>query len=244
MKNILLIGGTGEAVQINKVLSDQDGIFLITSLAGRTQKPTALLGEVLPHGFSEHGGLEFFLKNRQIDLVIDASHPFAEEMSRKAFDLCYNNQIPLIRYDRLRWEDPDDNWINVDNLQQAAEKISLYKRIFLTVGRQELKCFKDLKDKFFLIRSIEDIDFNPPSSNVQHVRSRGPFSENEELALMRDNQIDVVVSKNSGGAATFAKITAARVLSIPVVMVKRPPFQAKKVAHDLSSLLQEIRLSF
>jgi len=244
MKNILLIGGTGEAVYINKELSGWADVSLITSLAGRTLMPTALIGDVLLQGFADCGGMEQFVKNRKIDLVIDASHPFAANMSQKAFEICKSKQLPYIRYDRKQWEGEEGSWLEVNDLAEAAVKLTQFSRIFLTVGRQELHSFSSLSDKFFLVRSIEDIYFDPDSSKVSHIRARGPFSVRDEIALMKDYQIDVVVSKNSGGDATFAKIVAAQSLSIPVIMVKRPPLQAAKVVHDLPSLYSEIRLSF
>ena len=244
MKNILLIGGTGEAVQINKELSGWKDFTLVTSLAGRTLNPTTLLGDVLLQGFTEHGGLDQFLAHRKIDLVIDASHPFAAGMSQKAVEICGSQKIPLIRYHRKPWVREGRDWLEVDNLGEAASSLISFKRIFLTIGRQELKSFSGLIDKFFLTRSIEDIEFEPAGSVVHHVRSRGPFSVEDEIALMTENKIDVIVSKNSGGEATFAKIIAAQSLSIPVVMVKRPPLHAAKVVFDLPSLYSEIRLSF
>ncbi|MBL4740791.1 MAG: cobalt-precorrin-6A reductase [Sneathiella sp.] len=244
MKNILLIGGTGEAVQVNKELSGWTDVFLTTSLAGRTLKPTALMGDVLMQGFADYGGMGQFLKNRNIDLVIDASHPFATGMSQKAVEICKSQHVPLIRYDRKQWESEGNDWLEVNDLTEAASRLSLFDRIFLTVGRQELHSFLDLSDKFFLVRSIEDIDFDPDGSEVHHIRARGPFSVKDEIALMKENHVDVMVSKNSGGDATFAKISAAQSLSIPVVMVKRPPLQAAKVVHDLLSLYSQIKLSF
>ncbi|MEH6402144.1 MAG: cobalt-precorrin-6A reductase [Sneathiella sp.] len=244
MKNILLIGGTGDAVQINKELCGWKDVTLVTSLAGRTLNPTALIGEVLLQGFTDHGGLDQFLRHRKIDLVIDASHPFAAGMSIKAFEICGSQKVPLIRYDRKPWENEGRDWMEVNDLSEAASRLTQFDRIFLTVGRQELQSFSGLRDKFFLVRSIEDIEFEPARSVVQHIRSRGPFSVEDEIALMTNNNIDVIVSKNSGGEATYAKIAAAQSLSIPVIMVKRPPLQAAKVVHDLRSLYSEVRLSF
>ena len=120
-KKILLIGGTSDAVQLNSLLFGIENIDLITSLAGRTQKPAPLKGEVMPHGFDDGGGLEEILKNRNIDCVIDASHPFAANIKQKAAAICEALAIPYLRYERPKWEpQTGDLWIPVQNLQKAA----------------------------------------------------------------------------------------------------------------------------
>lgn len=232
--NILLLGGTGEAATINEFLNQLAGVKLITSLAGRTVQASALQGEVLPKGFADVGGLAKFLKDREISLVIDMTHPFARVVSPKTEGACAALDIPYIRYERPAWiSQPDDNWIEVETLCQAAAASAEFSNIFLSIGRQELGAFQNLQDKRLVVRSVEPITFDCPASDVDNVLARGPFELEAELNLLRDERIDVVVTKNSGGDATYAKVEAARLLGLPVVMVARP---ATYVAGAISTL--------
>ncbi|OUR78614.1 hypothetical protein A9Q83_06980 [Alphaproteobacteria bacterium 46_93_T64] len=243
-KKILLIGGTSEAVQINERISDLNHILLITSLAGRTNKPTPLNGEVLPNGFSEVRGMEALVKNRDISLVIDASHPFAVTISEKSERVCAEQGIEYWRFNRPEWEEQSgDNWSVEGSLETAVLELEPYKRIFLTIGRQELGAFEKLKNKDLLIRSIEPADFNPSDSSTTEIRSRGPFSVQDEMNLLREHQIEVLVSKNSGGDLTYAKIEAARNLSIPVIMIERPRNISAQSFSQIDALIRQLQLS-
>lgn len=243
MLNILLIGGTGEAVQLNRLLAPLDNIQLFTSLAGRTHNPPKLEGNVIAGGFSEIGGLDAFLEDNQINLVVDASHPYAAVISHKANRICVGLEIPYLRFDRYPWDKkPGDLWIDAVDMDDAVLKLEAFEKIFLTIGRQELAAFKDVEDKSFVVRSIEDIVFDPLKSNVTHIRDKGPFSKENEISLMKAHGIEVVVSKNSGGDATYAKIAAARELSIPVIMIKRPSYDPAEVIYGQDDLLAKIRL--
>ncbi len=230
---ILLLGGTGEAAVINEFMSQQEGVHLITSLAGRTVQATRLKGEVLPKGFADVGGLSKFLTDRQIDLVVDMTHPFARVVSPKTQKACAAEDIPYIRYERPAWtREQGDTWIEVETLFKAAAACADFSNIFLSIGRQELGAFQHLQDKRLVVRSVEPITFECPQSDVDNLLARGPFELEDELALLRDERIDVVVTKNSGGDATYAKIEAARTLGLPVIMVERP---ATHVAGAIST---------
>lgn len=244
LRNILLIGGTGEAATLNAALNSIDNIHLITSLAGRTKTPANLAGEILPDGFFDVGGMEAFLTDQHIDYVIDASHPFADQISEKANSLCQKLNIPYLRFERLSWQKAvKDQWIEATDMAVAAKLVVPYSRLFLTIGRQELSHFEQLHGKKIIVRSIEDMDFNPAGSEVVHIRDKGPFSLEEEISLMKAHDVQVVVSKNSGGEATYAKILAARALSLPVIMIKRPEYQPSETAQSLAEILEKIRLS-
>lgn len=243
-RRILLIGGTGEAVKLNTALYSMEGIHLITSLAGRTKSPSNLLGEILPVGFSDVGGMDAFLKERKVDYVVDASHPFANQISNKSNILCQKLHIPYIRFERSIWTDEgDDQWIEAKDMIEAASLLEPYDHLFLTIGRQELDYFEQLHGKKIVIRSIEDIDFYPDGSDVVHICDRGPFSKTDEISLMKAHDVQVVVSKNSGGDATYAKILAARALSLPVIMINRPDYQPSETTQSLAEILEKIRLS-
>ncbi len=241
-KTILLLGGTGEALKINQYLASLGSVHLITSLAGRTRKPAALEGEVLPSGFSDVGGLAQFMADRTIDLLIDMTHPFARAISPKAQKICTEMNVPYLHYDRPPWTaEPEDRWISAPSLAVAAAKCAAFSTIFLSIGRQELTDFTNLTGKKLIIRSVEPIAFECPNCEVKNLLSRGPFTLEDELALIRREAIDVIVTKNSGGAATYAKVQAARMLNIPLIMIERADHPPKDAISDLEMLKSRLR---
>jgi precorrin-6A/cobalt-precorrin-6A reductase len=224
MKSVLILGGTGDASQLVAKASRISGIKIITSLAGRTQNPLALDGNIRIGGFGGSEGLAEYLRTNKIDILIDATHPYAANISFNAAIAASMYGIPHLMFIRPTWEKlPGDNWIEVDNVEAAAKVLPNFaKRVFLTVGRQQLAPFATLENIWFLMRLID-----PPSSDAlipggEILCSRGPFILEDERSLLKDYQIDTVVSKNSGGDATMGKITAARELNLKVVMVRRP----------------------
>lgn len=240
---ILLLGGTDDAVRLNKTLVGNPGVELITSLAGRTRNPGHLSGNTTVGGFGGEEGLRQFITGNHINLVIDASHPFADKITRNAMNACVAADIPFVRLQRPEWkQQPGDRWVSVANVKGAARKLRNYNRIFLTVGRQELAPFEEISDKFFLVRSIEKAEFAPQKSEVSFIQGRGPFSVEDELNLLREKRIDLLVSKNSGGTATYAKIEAARRLDIPVVMIERPALPDCTRFSDVNALLLHLGL--
>ncbi|MBE7638142.1 cobalt-precorrin-6A reductase [Sneathiella sp. P13V-1] len=234
--SVLLLAGTNEGAQINERLDDL-GVPFWTSLAGRTLNPSRLLGEVLPHGFDEFGGMSDFIQAHGVNVVIDATHPFAAQISHKAAEICNQHGIDYLRFDRPAWrKQSEDNWIEVPYLKRAAEACENYQRIFLTIGRQEVGAFEALEGKHFLLRSIEPVSFQPVRGTVEYIQERGPFLLDDEMALLTNHEIDVVVSKNSGGMATYAKIGAARELGVPVIMVDRPAGPDGQVFSSIEDL--------
>lgn len=222
-KRILLIGGTKEARQLNDLLADRAGVQLITSMAGRTSSPAPLKGKVVSGGFGGDIGLSAFLHQNRIQQVIDASHPFAVKMTQTAARVCEKENVSYIRFQRLPWAaKPADQWVCVPSIEEGAKVVDNYVRIFLSVGRQKLAPFTELSSRYFLVRSIEEVTFEPIGSEAFFIRDRGPFSVTDEKELFQHHEIDAVVSKNSGGKSTYAKIVAARELQIPVIMIDRP----------------------
>jgi precorrin-6A/cobalt-precorrin-6A reductase len=213
------------------------GIEVITSLAGRTREPANLPGNVRTGGFGGVRGLTNYLREMQIDLLIDATHPFANQISENAAAATQEVGIPRLMVIRPPWEKlEDDDWLEVeDNLAAATALANRAKRVFLTIGRQEIGTFAHLQDIWFLMRMID-----PPNTDVivppgLILCDRGPFNlENEQEILLKYN-IDTIVSKNSGGNATYPKIIAARKLGIKVVMVNRPPVPPGKQVADVDS---------
>ena len=222
MKKILILGGTGDAVKLAAKLATVPEIEVISSLAGRTRKPAALVGQVRIGGFGGATGLANYLQENSIDILIDATHPCAGQITCNGAIASQLANIPHLMLVRPEWEKVNgDNWIEVESVEAAAQAIpELVKRVFITSGRQQLEPFLQRSHIWYLMRSIDSPDIELPNSKV--LLDRGPFNLEQERKLLQDYQIEAIVSKNSGGSATYAKIVAARELGIPVVMVQRP----------------------
>lgn len=221
---VLILGGTGEAATLAKALDQHERIEATVSLAGRTREPAALPGRVRLGGFGGVDGLMRYLRDERIDLVIDATHPFAAGMGNNAALATAELRLPLLRLERPTWERRrGDRWIDVDTVRTAARVTPDYgARVFLTAGRQELRHFEHLANTWFLVRLVEAPAEPLALQRHKIILARGPFAEADEEALMRAHAIDLVVAKNSGGEATYGKIAAARRLGLRVVMVHRP----------------------
>jgi len=224
MMRVLILGGTGDAAELAARLAAMEEIEAITSLAGRTREPLVPLGDLRVGGFGGVAGLVSYLEVMQIDLLIDATHPFATQISWNAVDAATKVGIPHLMLIRPPWQKVSgDRWIEVDSVAAAASVLqNQAQRVFLTVGRQELAAFAHLKDIWFLMRMID-----PPTPDAlvppgMLLCDRGPFTLNNEREILTHHNIDTIVSKNSGGDATYAKIIAARELEVKVVMVNRP----------------------
>ncbi len=236
-RNILLIGGTREAVLINEKLASRSDMKLVTSLAGRTKYPDNLSGEVLKSGFIAHDGMAAFMKKRAIDLVIDASHPYAVQISRKASDICDELGIRYLRYERPAWqEEPGDRWIRVSSVEEAVREAASFSRLFLSIGRQEVSAFESLSPDLVLLRSVEPVSFTLPNGEVRHILEKGPFDLENEIRLLKEHNIQALVSKNSGGKAVYPKIEAARSLGLPVILLDRPASPEGEAVTSLEAL--------
>ena len=223
---VLILGGTGEAAALARSLTDNYSgrMAVTTSLAGRTAAPAALPGDVRRGGFGGAQALADYLQDRNIAALLDATHPFAAQISANAVAACEIAGVPRLVVSRPCWSPvPGDEWHSFDTVEAAADGLSRFgRRAFLTVGVQELAAFAALADIWFLVRLIEAPDAPLPLPNCKIITGRGPFSVARERELMESAQIDVLVTKASGGEATAAKLEAARLLRLPVVMVRRP----------------------
>jgi precorrin-6A/cobalt-precorrin-6A reductase len=226
---VLLLGGTAEARHLAALLADRPGFDVVTSLAGRTPLAGRYAAPIRPlpgrtriGGFGGADGLTAWLDANDIQAVVDATHPFAQEISTSAVEATRRARVPLLVLRRPGWtEGPGDDWRRVPSLEAAAATLP-GDRIFLTTGRTNLAAFARDDRRWFLIRSVDPPEPPlPPRSHV--VLARGPFTVDGETRLMREHAIDVLVTKDSGGTMTAAKLVAARRLCLPVVLVDRPP---------------------
>jgi len=222
---VLVLGGTGEARELVAHLSNLPGLVAIASLAGRTREPLALAATTRVGGFGGAAGLTHYLQAERIAALVDATHPFAAQISYHAAEAAAAAGIPRLMLVRPPWEPADgDRWLLVPSHAAAAAQVpALGKRTFLSIGRQELAAFAPLQHLWFLMRAIEPPEPGTLLPPGKLLLQRGPFTLEAERALLQDYDLEVVVTKNSGGAATYAKIVAARELQLPVVVVQRPP---------------------
>ena len=239
VKRLLLLGGTAEAAELARRLAGRSDLEVIVSLAGRTQAPSRLPGRQRRGGFGGAAGLSRYLREESIDFLLDATHPFAAQISGNAARACAETGVPRLLLLRPPWRPgKGDRWIDVSGEAAAAAALpGLARRVFLSIGRQELAAFSGLPDIWFLVRSIE-----PPKDGVQlksheMILARGPFTVEEEVLLLQKHEIGAVVSKNSGGAPTYAKVEAARRLGLPVVMLERPPAPDGETAATVDAAL-------
>lgn len=220
--SVLLLGGTAEARLLAELLVAGD-VPVVTSLAGAVADLRQPAGEVRVGGFGGVPGLVAYLWDHSVTAVVDATHPFAAQITANAATACAQVGVPLLRLSRPSWATRADaaSWHWVDTIadaRQAAERLG--ERIFLAIGRQSLGGFVDWTDGPVLVRVVDAPDFEVPATWVA-LRARGPFDIEAELDLMRSHGIDVLVAKDSGGS-TDAKLDAAAVLGVAVVMVRRP----------------------
>ena len=218
---LLILGGTGEARQIAAKLKGTDAII---SLAGATRAP---LPSDLPQrigGFGGAEGFRKFLTSTGIHAVLDATHPFADRITRRSAAICADNAIPFVQLLRPAWQpQPGDNWTEIACEEDAADHIPEGAVVFLGTGRQTLMRFANLAGRKVICRQIDPPDTAFPFEGGEYLLGRPPFSAADEEALFQRLGVDVLVVKNAGGTQSATKLTAARKLGIPVLMIARPP---------------------
>jgi precorrin-6A/cobalt-precorrin-6A reductase len=212
------------------------------SLAGATANPAPAPIPLRVGGFGGAEGLAAYLKRERIDAVVDATHPFAARMSANAVAACRAAQTPLVVFTRPPWtREPADRWIEVGSMEDAVSALGTKPRTaFLTQGRLQLAPFLRARQHRYVVRAIDrpaEIDALP---DCKLILARGPFSLADELELMRSERVEALVTKNSGGRPTYAKIEAARMLGIEVVIVRRPAAPEAETLHDLDAVMSWI----
>ncbi|WP_324785837.1 cobalt-precorrin-6A reductase [Streptomyces sp. H51] len=243
--HVLILGGTAEARELAAVLTARPGTRVTTSLAGRVKRPGTLAGEVRVGGFGGVPGLVGWLREERVDALVDATHPFAESITANAARAAAETGVPAVVLRRPGWQPgPGDRWYPVPSLTAAAGLLpSLGRRVFLTTGRLGLAAFAHLAELQFVVRSVEPPE-PPVPPHTEVLLARGPFTVADETALLREFLVDVVVTKDSGGEATAAKLTAARRLALPVVVVQRPPLPHGVTAvPDVAGVLARLGLT-
>jgi precorrin-6A/cobalt-precorrin-6A reductase len=237
---LLILGGTSEASELARALSGDARFDTTMSLAGRTRHPAPQPVPTRLGGFGGAEGLARHLVAERIELLIDATHPFAVRISRNAAIAAARCGIPLLSVQRPEWQpSAGDNWIVVRNVMAAVEALGKIPRVvFLTIGQKDLAPFAAAPWHHYVIRTVDPPPPDLLPSTVEMIAVRGPFQEADERRLLAERQIDILVTKNSGGSGTAAKLRAARALALPVVMVARPaPPQVCTAVSDAAGAL-------
>ncbi len=220
MTKILILGGTEEAAQLAAGLV-ANGHDVITSLAGRTKEPKPLEGSVRIGGFGGVKGLVKYLREERIDRLIDATHPFAKQISANARLAATQSGIPFEIKTRMPWKkQPGDAWIEVESLEEARAAIPSNARVFLTLGSQHIDLFKSREDVFFLVRMVDPPEEVLPLAHHELLIGMPSTDWREELNVLQTHELTHIVCRNSGGTGAYAKIEAARACGLPVIIVQ------------------------
>jgi precorrin-6A/cobalt-precorrin-6A reductase len=233
---VLVLGGTNEARRLADRLAADARFEVLLSFAGRTDDMLLPATPYRVGGFGGVSGLAEFLAREGFGALIDATHPFAARISANAVEASRSLELPIVRLERRAWQpQPGDRFVRVFRMLEAAHAIgSEPRKVWLTIGRQEVGAFKAAPQHDYLIRAINA--FDPELPRARLILERGPFELARELELLEREKIEVLVSKNSGTDATYAKIVAARQLGLPVILVEPPPLPKAPVAHTLDEV--------
>lgn len=236
---MLLLGGTADARRLAGRLAGRADLNVILSLAGRTENPAPQPVPVRVGGFGGAEGLARFLAAERVGAVVDATHPYAAVISRNAAAACAQAGVPLLALRRPPWRRQEgDRWREVEDVAGAMAALGVASRhVFLALGRNEVRAFEAAPQHCYLVRSVDPVV--PPLDVPQagYVVARGPFAQDAERALLEAHGIEVIVAKNSGGMATYAKIAAARALGIEVLLLRRPALPDAEAVESAEAAL-------
>lgn len=238
MPKILVLGGTTEASQLAQRLAAA-GLPATLSYAGRVARPKPQPVPMHVGGFGGVEGLAEHLTREGITHVVDATHPFAVQMSANAVAACAVTDVPLVALTRLAWRpEPGDNWQRVPDIPAAVAALDGPPRsVMLAIGRMHLDAFAAQPQHRYLLRFVDPPKVPPPLPNHHVIVDRGPFTVAGDNALMRAHGVDLIVSKNAGGSGADAKLSAARALGLPVLMIDRPPLADRPEVHSVDEVL-------
>ncbi|HEU0072238.1 MAG TPA: cobalt-precorrin-6A reductase [Alphaproteobacteria bacterium] len=239
---LLILGGTAEAQALAGAAAERFGarLRIVTSFAGLTQRPRVPAGEIRRGGFGGAEGLSAYLQSEDVRFVIDALHPFAAVMARHAVEACVAAGVPRLALRRAPWiVQPGDHWIEVADAEHAARALieQRVRRVFFASGIKDVAAFAGLPDIWFLVRLAEPREETLPLERYGLIYARGPFDAAQDEALLKRHAIEAVICKNAGGAASYAKIAAARALGLPVVMIAAPKPPPGECALDVATAL-------
>ncbi|ASJ71887.1 cobalt-precorrin-6A reductase [Granulosicoccus antarcticus] len=242
MTSVLLLGGTTEASDMAHAMAHAmayQGINAWFSYAGRTRAPKAQPIPTRIGGFGGVEGMVDWLQQHDISHVIDATHPFAAGISANALQACALTGVDLCSFERAAWQAGGaDNWQYVCDIDAAVDALpQVASNIFLAIGKQHIKAFTRQAQHHYLLRLVDQPEEAPPLPFASYVVDRGPFTVEQDLAMLREHAIDIIVCKNSGGSGAVAKLVAARHLQLPVVMINRPIQQACTRCHSVDEVL-------
>ena len=255
-EKLLILGGTREAYQLAEILNaqfTQERLNFISSLAGITKKPNIPAGKFRTGGFGGLSGLKNFLVKEEISLLVDATHPFAENISKNALLASSDLGLPFLVLNRPPWvKQSKDQWIEVSSLKNAVKYLknvekktgSLFSTgsIFLTTGNKELWLFQNSLNYHFLVRTVDEPELVSEWTEATFLKDRGPYTLENEIKLLKKHKISMLVAKNSGGISTYAKIEAARYFKIPVLMVRRPEMITAKSCQTVNEAVDWVNL--
>nr|WP_099827363.1 cobalt-precorrin-6A reductase [Oceaniglobus indicus] len=239
---LLLLAGTREGRDLAEGLRDDPAIHVIASLAGATRAPRPMGVATRSGGFGGRQGFADYLAAENIDAVLDATHPFAARMSQRTFEVCTALKVPLMQVLRPAWvPGPHDRWTQIDSEEEAAAHIPRGARVFVATGRQTLERFGAMAGRRMIVRVIDTPDGRFPFADGRFLHGNPPFSVDDEMALFRALRIDWLVVKNAGGAASRSKLDAARLLGVPVAMIRRPAQPLGRTVETVAAALDWAR---
>lgn len=234
----LILGGTSDASLLAAEIA-RAGIDAVYSYGGRTRAPADQPLPTRIGGFGGVSGLADTIRREGITHVIDATHPFAAEMSRNAVEACAETGTPLIALERAPWtRAPGDSWIEVGDVAAAAATLpEASANVFLAIGRQHIASFASRPQHTYTLRFVDPPEAPLPFA-ADVIVSRGPFTLDGELGMLRRREIAWIVARNSGGDGARAKIDAARMLGLPVVMISRPQLPERLRVESVTEVMQ------
>ncbi|WP_050421871.1 cobalt-precorrin-6A reductase [Bradyrhizobium tropiciagri] len=239
MIRALILGGTADANLLAAAIA-RAGIDAIYSYGGRTAAPAEQPLPTRIGGFGGISGLADYLRGEGISHVIDATHPFAADMSRNAIAACAQTATPLLALERAPWErTPGDRWIEVADVAAAVAALPERRaNVFLAIGRQHIAPFGARPQHAYTLRFVDPPGETLPLPDADVIVSRGPFTLEAEIEMMRARAFEWIVARNSGGTGARAKIDAARTVGLPVIMITRPTLPDRPRAESVSAVME------